>query len=58
LEAKAFKARRSVSGARTLIDYISWRHYFKSLPEYTSGVSMVNAPHMIGRRKRKARRVT
>jgi len=54
LEAKAFKARRSVSGARTLIDYASLKAYFTSLPEYISGASMPNAPHVTGKRKRKA----
>ena len=44
LAAKAFVARRS--GARTLIDYASWRTYFTALPKYTPGASMPNAPHV------------
>jgi hypothetical protein len=55
LEAKAFKARRSISGARTLIDYASLKAYFLSLPEYIPGASMPNAPHVtrarLGKRK-------
>jgi hypothetical protein len=56
LEAKAFKARHSKSGARTLIDYLTWRAYFTSLPAYTSGASMPNALHVTGARKRRTSR--
>ncbi len=59
LEAKAFKARHSASGARTLIDYASWRAYFKSLPEYVPGASMPNAAHVTCAGKRRtAKKVT
>jgi excisionase family DNA binding protein len=51
LESNAFKARRS--GARTLIDHDSWRAYFLSLPDYIPGASMPNAPHVIGKPKKR-----
>jgi excisionase family DNA binding protein len=49
LAAGAFTARRM--GARTLIDAASWRNYFSTLPEYTSGTLMPNHPHNHQRRK-------
>lgn len=56
LEAKAFIARRSESGARTLIDFPSLKTYLTKLPEYIPGASMPNAPHVISGKRRKVRR--
>jgi excisionase family DNA binding protein len=55
LGRKAITARRD--GARTLIDYASWRTYFKSLPDYIPGASMPNAPHVTGTRKCRGKKV-
>jgi excisionase family DNA binding protein len=39
------------SGARTLIHGPSLRAYYASLPDYVSGASMPNAPHVTAKRR-------
>jgi excisionase family DNA binding protein len=46
------------SGARTLIHGPSLRAYYAALPDFVSGASMPNAPHVIGGKHGKRRRAS